>query len=450
MSVPVVSFYMNNIPPEVIQAQRSVVELFLPADCEFSHILTEKSHGEAIDEYVASSSADVIVLLDIDAIPLRPNALTLLIEHANRGELAGVVQRSNHIENNAHLFVAPCAMAFKRALWEQAGRPSFKPTGRGDVAEEFTYACEERGLPVSKLDITYSEGDIWDLTDGRKYGHCTEYGHLFFHAFEIRVPFNQQRFVAKCKDILRRENPTIAVVTPYCTESPSIINRCIESVMDQTIPCRHYLIGDGDEAGGLLATHRHVVLGAQHWNYGNTPRAIGAMLAIAESADAIAFLDADNTFDQDHIETCWNLAKYNPRLHYVGAKRRIALPDGTLVPDHEEENLIDTSCFFLLPGSYHAIPQWALQPKPLSPVCDRLFHSLVRRLRLSFAETDRPTVTFNSTYAAHYRAGGLNPPDDAKPNPDLAPAVAWWEGLSLEQKNVARCMLGLSDFDIRK
>ena len=173
------------------------------------------------------------------------------------------------------------------------------------------------------------------------------------------------------------------------------------------------------------------------------------MLAIAEGADAIAFLDADNTFDPDHIETCWHLAKYDPRLHYVSAKRRVALPDGTLVPDHEEPDFTDTSCFFLLPGSYFTIPQWALQPKPFTPICDRLYCALIRRLRLSYATTDKPTVTFNSTYAAHYRAVNQTPPADAKPNPDLTEAFAWWRELSLEQKNVARCMLGIGDFDIQ-
>ena len=448
MSVSIVSFYMSNISQEVIDVQRAVVELFLPQDCNFKQILTPLSHGEAIDQYVADSSDDILFLLDSDCVPLRPESIPLFIEHASKGELVGNVQRSNHINNGGHLFAAPCALAFKRSLWEEAGRPSFQPTSRGDVAEEFTYACEERGLPVVKLDITYSEGDIWDLVDGRKYGHNTEYGDgLFFHAFEIRVPQYQQRFVAKCKDILRRQNPTIAVITPYCTEHPEVINRCIESVMDQTIPCRHYLVADGEETGVLLKTHRHVSLGAQHWNYGNTPRAIGAMLAIAEDADAIAFLDADNTFDPDHIETCWNLAKYNPRLHYVAAKRRVALPDGTVLPDYEQSDMVDTSCFFLLPPSYFAIPQWALQPKPLSPVCDRLFHSLVRRLRLSFVETDKTTVTFNSTYAAHFRAGNQTAPEYAKPTIDLKQAAIWWNTLSLDQKNTARCMLGIGDFD---
>ena len=450
MSVPVVSFYMNNISPEVIQAQRSVVELFLPEGCDFKQILTEKSHGEAIDEFVASSSADVIVLLDIDAIPLRPDALTLLIDQANRGELAGAVQRSNHIKNNEHLFVAPCAMAFKRSLWEQVGRPSFKPTDRGDVAEEFTYLCEEKGIPVSKLDISYSEGDLWDLVDGRKYGHNTEYSGLFFHAFEIRVPRNQASFVARCKEIVRRQNPTIAVVTPYCTESYEMLSRCVDSVRAQTLPVQHYLVLDGQHCEAHeLDVHRHVSLGSQHWNYGNTPRAIGAMLAIGEDVDAIAFLDADNTFDPDHIETCWSFAKYNPRLHYVAAKRRVVLPDGTVVPDHEEPDFTDTSCFFLLPGSYFTIPQWGLQPNPFTSICDRLYCALLRRLRLSYATTDKPTVTFNSTYAAHYLAGKQTPPEDAKKNPDLTKAFTWWHGLSLDQKNIARCMLGIGDFDVQ-
>jgi hypothetical protein len=447
--ISVISFYMSNISQEVLDAQRDVVKLFLPSGCEFRQILTDRQHGEALDEYVENSDAAIIVFLDVDCVPIHPSALTYLIEHAKSGELVGAIQRSNHIENGGHTFVAPCAMAFKRSLWEQAGKPSFKPTTRGDVAEEFTYACEAAGLQINEIPITYSEDDRWALEGDIRYGYGTEYGGMFYHHFEIRAPINQQRFVARCKDILRRENPIIAVVTPYCTEATAMRRRCIDSVKAQTLPVRHYLVHDGMLSASEVDVYRHISLGQQHWNYGNTPRAIGAMLAIAEDADAIAFLDADNTYDPDHIETCWNLVKYNSHLAWVAAKRRIALPDGTILQDAEASSHVDTSCFFFLPGSYFTIPQWALQPRPLTPICDRFFYALIRRLNLPFLETDKPTVTFNSTYEAHYRAARQVPPSDAKPSVDLKTASGWWHERTHEQKQDVRRMLGLGDFDIR-
>jgi hypothetical protein len=48
-----------------------------------------------------------------------------------------------------------------------------------------------------------------------------------------------------------------------------MLDRCIESVKAQTLPCRHYLVRDGDH-DIKRDVYRHVSLGSQHWNYGNT------------------------------------------------------------------------------------------------------------------------------------------------------------------------------------
>jgi hypothetical protein len=172
-------------------------------------VLTHRSHGAALDEIMegagAGGGAELVLILDIDCVPLTAAAILALAAQAQAGALAGCVQRANHIDNGAHLYVGAFCLALSRALWERLGRPSFEPTGRGDVGEELTYACEAAGAPVAMLWPSRVEEPRWDLTEGRQFGVNTEYGGAFLHTFNIRSPEYQQRFVARCRAILGQE-----------------------------------------------------------------------------------------------------------------------------------------------------------------------------------------------------------------------------------------------------
>jgi hypothetical protein len=202
LAVTVVSIYMDNVAADVASWQRAVLEAFKPSGFEVEQILTTRSHGSAIDDFLARSDHDLVVLLDIDCVPLHAHSLPNLAARAARGAVAGCVQRANHIQNDAHLYVGPFCMAFTKRLWEDLGRPSFEPTARGDVGEEFTYRCEMSGRAVDLLWPSFVETPHWDLTDGRRFGQNTEYDGLFLHAFGIRDRANQGRFVQRCRDIV--------------------------------------------------------------------------------------------------------------------------------------------------------------------------------------------------------------------------------------------------------
>lgn len=243
---------------------------------------------------------------------------------------------------------------------------------------------------------------------------------------------------------------TVAVITPYCREPVETIEECVKSVASQTVDCRHYLIADLPSMvfNDLWQVHKHIAIGGPHWDYGGTPRGLGALLAVSEGADAICFLDADNSFDPDHVEVCLNAARSKPYVDYVAARRRIVLPDGTLVNCQDEpiEQHVDTSCYFFLPGSFHALPRWALQPREVTILGDRLFLAGLRGLR--YAATDRPTVTYTSSWRVHYELAGVTPPSYAKPNADWQPLVEWWRALTVQERTAYRRRLALSDFDL--
>lgn len=235
--------------------------------------------------------------------------------------------------------------------------------------------------------------------------------------------------------------PRIAIVTPYWQEPRAVLERCIASVAAQSIPADQLLIADGapqDWVDG--AAVRHIRLDRNHGDWGNTPRGVGAVLAAAERYDAIAFLDADNRIDADHVARC--LAAAQPgTADVVIARRRFELPDGTPVPASEDRGLVDTNCLFLLPRAYPVIVRWALIPRELAHIGDRLFFAALCGAGCRMVATDAQSVTYVSQWPVHYAAVGRAIPPDAR-KLDLAGMGSWLSGLSEEERAMLDHMTG--------
>lgn len=223
--------------------------------------------------------------------------------------------------------------------------------------------------------------------------------------------------------------PTL-VVTPYHREERGVLERCIASVAAQTIPADHLLVADGAPAEWIDgAGVRHLKLDRAHADHGNTPRALGLMLGVAEGYDAIALLDADNWFEPDHVAACRAAAEADPGCDYVVARRRFMAIDGSEMAVAEEAGHVDTSCFFFRPGSYSALPYWGTMPRQLAPVCDRIFLAALNVRKLRAARCDRVTVNFHVTVRAFYRSIGATPPPGAKAGPDIKAIQRWIDAL---------------------
>jgi len=221
---------MNNTPREVIDAQSEVVTKMAPG-VTFLQVNTRQSHGQsidiALDLLLPKMDKDLLVLLDIDAIPLRESAIPTLINMTRNGtRLAGAPQASNHLpEPYCHdIFVAPCVMALSRLAWISAGKPSAVPTSRSDVAQEITRRLQQVAdpgdVPVTMDIISYDgkphpvrlpDGRVdsppfWKLGNRGRYGLNTIYGiqsrPLFFHSFQSFAPGQNQRFIETCQKVL--------------------------------------------------------------------------------------------------------------------------------------------------------------------------------------------------------------------------------------------------------
>ena len=203
----VVSFYMDNIRRGVVAAQRRLLARFLPDGVAVRQIRTGLKHAAAIDAFLAETRFRNVIVLDIDCVPVADGAIERLIDGAVAGKLIGTVACANHLANGRHVFIGPYGMALSRDLWERLGRPPCAATERGDVAEEFTYAAEAKGLPVEPLWPVASDDTIWELPNGIRYGHGTTYEGGLWHAFEIRHRDHQAAFIRRCEAFLAEAGP---------------------------------------------------------------------------------------------------------------------------------------------------------------------------------------------------------------------------------------------------
>jgi hypothetical protein len=201
-----------------------------------------------------------------------------------------------------------------------------------------------------------------------------------------------------------------AVITPYHQEALPILERCHQSVGRQTVGVRHVLVADGsprNEVDGWDCTHLR--LPQCHGDCGNTPRSIGALHAASLGHHPIFFLDADNWLSPEHVETALAVQASDPSIDIVVMGRTIVLDDGTIVPPPPEDSLqhfADTSTLCCFRGAWRTLPLWALMPKELAPICDRILYESFKVLQLKVQWHPARTLWFESHYAAHYALAG--------------------------------------------
>jgi hypothetical protein len=236
-----------------------------------------------------------------------------------------------------------------------------------------------------------------------------------------------------------------AIVTSYYKEPRALIERSLRSVREQTVHADHIVVADGHPQDWIdTAGVRHIRLDKAHGDYGNTPRGIGSLLAIAEAYDVIGFLDADNWLEPNHIGL--GIATASGTCDYAIARWHLRRPDGSILPIEGEpiDSHVDTNCFLFFPGSFHAIMTFALMPQQLSPIGDRVFYAFLRGQNLASAIMPAKTVNYHCLWESVYRAAGETPPPDAKPNIDQAPIQQWLSTLSSRERVLLTRRTGLT------
>lgn len=218
----------------------------------------------------------------------------------------------------------------------------------------------------------------------------------------------------------------VAIATPYYRERADVLRRCMDSVRAQTHPhVVHYMVADGIPQPEVIAEYphvRHIVLSQGHANFGCTPRGIAAQCALAENADVVSFLDADNLLLPDHVASVVKVYKQasgaGTPVDAVFSSRYMFLPGHEhlrLLPPSEEapgNSFVDTNCISLSRSAGFLWGAWSQLPRPLTPICDRAMCWLMQHYQLRVAWTQQRTVLYESNWKDTYLQAGLPPPKE--------------------------------------
>jgi hypothetical protein len=210
----------------------------------------------------------------------------------------------------------------------------------------------------------------------------------------------------------------VAVVTPYHLEPLETLRRCHDSVASQTLgEVLHVMVADGHPRPELDAWPvRHTKLASAHGDYGDAARTIGSMDAAGLGVDAIAFLDADNWYEPDHLETLVRLQR-ETSAHIVTAARNLRRPDGSLLGACticDGERFCDTSGYFITRAAFGALGAWSFKDPASAIVGDQVLWSIVKGSNARLAHSPRPTVNYTTMWAVNYVERGEPPPAGAK------------------------------------
>lgn len=222
MKRAIFTYWNYEINPDIPMGQQKVIKKLQDDSFTFEPLQYNAHHTQVVPNQVIDYGLrtlfdergyDTVLILDVDCIPLSIDALNYTFEQAENGILVGNIQRSNHIQNDEHVYVAPSAMCLTKDMYNEYGRIPFAPTYRGDISEEYTYFAEQNNLPVemympSKVEAECFSGGYWNLKTGMpQYGIGTtfvnKYGkEMFYHLFESRVHKFNELFVNKCNEML--------------------------------------------------------------------------------------------------------------------------------------------------------------------------------------------------------------------------------------------------------
>ncbi|NCA77757.1 MAG: hypothetical protein EOM90_15610 [Alphaproteobacteria bacterium] len=199
--IKVYSLYWDNVPNEIILAQKGVYNKF-GIKIE-QHKRNQMSHDLWINEIVTKAgNEDLLIFSDIDAIPLKQSALDLAIFYAKSGYIFGLAQTTNHKNNSLHIYAGPMFLAFMKKTWLAAGSPSFEADDTMDCGQRFSLLAEKNGIPIKLLYPTACIKVLWPLADRGVFGIGTFYENEFFHLFESRKKTNIELFYMVANDIL--------------------------------------------------------------------------------------------------------------------------------------------------------------------------------------------------------------------------------------------------------
>lgn len=216
----------------------------------------------------------------------------------------------------------------------------------------------------------------------------------------------------------------VAVITPYHEPSSPYLKACIDSVTSQThTDVFHVLIGDGCTLPPNLVHPglHNIPLPHRLNNYGDSPRSIGVVYAFSLGADAVAFLDSDNWYAENHIELMVKNCLAT-QSDVVTSLRYIAHLNGSplgICPESDGSIFCDTNCLFVTRRLAEEAGAWWLIPHDMHVIDDRVIWDTLIHATDRISSTETASVFYRSAFEVHYRMFCTPAPQGVKPGTDI-------------------------------
>lgn len=235
----------------------------------------------------------------------------------------------------------------------------------------------------------------------------------------------------------------IAVITPYHDPQSPYLEQCLSSVRDQTYTdVIHVTVGDGcslKAEQGLGGVH-NISLPKNLNNYGDSPRSIGVVYAFSLGVDAVTFLDSDNWYAKDHIETMVDKCIAS-NCDVVTSLRYLSHLNGTvmgLCPESDGKIFCDTNCLLVTKKLAEEAGLWWLIPDDMHVIDDRVMWDTLIHATDRIASTKTASVYYRTAFEFHYKAFNVEPPPDAKLGEEIGALGDVINQLQLRAKDKAR------------
>ena len=171
------------------------------------HCIDGIDHADWMQWVTDTTNTPIILFVDVDCIITDPNKVSDWVRKSLDGALVGNIQSTNHLgaEVAKKTFAAPSFMVLNKNMYEHLGKPSFKATPYGDVAQLLTDTWRMHQKSVHLIPITHFEKPKWALAGvPDSYGIGTTFGDCNYHLFESRNNDHIDMFCNKVEVVMKK------------------------------------------------------------------------------------------------------------------------------------------------------------------------------------------------------------------------------------------------------
>tara|TARA_X000000950_G_scaffold261882_1_gene332568 strand:- start:1372 stop:2079 length:708 start_codon:yes stop_codon:yes gene_type:complete len=196
---------------------------------------------------------------------------------------------------------------------------------------------------------------------------------------------------------------SINIITPCYNETENIILNNIKSVHNQlkVKPLNHICIFDGIDRTLKLEKQFFNCKNLyfyktkfNHSDYGDYVRRLGTKISMKNKVKSVGYLDADNTFEQDHIKTV--LEKHYETGKNIIISERNFYKDSIQINISENKEFFDTNQITFFGNKIKIGLLWGRYPNQLSLIGDRIISNYIKsHHKDDIAFTKKKTVNYS-------------------------------------------------------